>query len=55
MLSIAVTPAEHQVFTNAWRSRIAYGTSKIATLTQVENAARYVYRDYPDILTALGL
>jgi len=55
MLSIAVTPAEHQVFTNAWRKEIAYGTSASATRTRVEAAARRVYADYPDILRALGL
>lgn len=55
MLSIAVTDAEHQAFTNAWRGLIPYGTSKAATRAQVEAAARQVYAQRPDILTALGL
>lgn len=56
MLSIAVTPAEHQKFTNAWRSEIAYGTDyKSVSPERVEAAARKVYGQYPDILSALGL
>jgi hypothetical protein len=57
MLSIAVTPAEHQRFTNEWRRQVRYGTDYEAKgmRERVEKAARYVYRDYPDILTALGL
>lgn len=61
MLSIVVTQSEHQVFTNAWRAEIGYNGSKsvlttgAATLNDVENAARKIYKDYPDILKALGL
>jgi len=57
MASIAVTKAEHQAFTNAWRQAIPYGPSGtgMATQLQVENAARQIYSNYPDILKALGL
>lgn len=57
MASIAVTRAEHQVFTNAWRAAIPYGPqgTRVATRMQVEDAARRIYADYPDILKALGL
>lgn len=55
-LSVAVTPAEHQVFTNAWRAAIPYGAGTAnATVEQVLNAARQIYSDYPSILSALGL
>jgi hypothetical protein len=57
MASIAVTDAEHQAFTNAWRAAIPYGPrgTGMATRVQVEDAARQIYADYPDILKALGL
>ncbi|GAB3025249.1 hypothetical protein GCM10027051_32430 [Niabella terrae] len=61
MASIVVTETEHQVFTNAWRAKIGYEGSKAATTTlnatreQVENAARVIYKEYPEILKALGL
>jgi hypothetical protein len=56
MLSAAVTKAEHQVFTNAWRQAIPYGQGTAnATKDQVLNAARQIYKDYPEILKALGL
>jgi hypothetical protein len=61
MLSIVLTPQEHQAFTNAWRTQIGYVgdtnpiTTANATPQQIRNAAREVYRDYPDILRALGL
>ena len=54
MPSIVVTQAEHQVFTNAWRAEIPYGSRKV-TQTQVNGAARRIYADYPGILLALGL
>jgi hypothetical protein len=55
-LAQALTQTEHQVFTNAWRSAIPYGEGTInATREQVINAARQIYRDYPEILNALGL
>ena len=57
MKSVAVTPAEHQVFTNHWRTLIAYGNKGTYTATpqQVLAAARRVYANYPEILKALGL
>ena len=54
MPSIVVTRPEHQVFTNAWRAEIPYGSRNV-TPTQVNDAARRVYADYPEILQALGL
>ena len=55
-LSVAVTQAEHQAFTNAWRSAIPYGAGTAnATEAQIMNAARQIYADYPQILNALGL
>ena len=56
MLSIAVTRGEHQVFTNAWRARIPYGAgTRNATAAAVEEAAREIYSEFPEILSALGL
>ena len=55
MASIAVTPAEHQVFTNAWRAAIPYGQgTKGATVEQVLAVARSIYSNYPAILQGLG-
>jgi len=60
MKSIVLTPAEHQLFTNAWRTEISTSTSAIlntdnATKVHIEAAARKIYKDYPIILEALGL
>lgn len=61
MTSIVLSKAEHQVFTNAWRQEIGYAGSKAAVTTttatkiQIENAARQVYKNYPEILSKLGL
>lgn len=57
MPSVVVTRAEHQVFTNAWREAISYGPNGtgMATRAQVEGAAQQIYREYPEILQALGL
>jgi hypothetical protein len=33
-MSVAVTPAEHQVFTNAWRQAIPYGAGTKAATPQ---------------------
>ncbi len=54
MPSVVVTQAEHQVFTNAWRAAIPYGSRNV-TPSMVNDAARSIYRDYPEILNALGL
>ena len=55
--TVVVTRAEHQAFTNAWRQAIPYGANGtgMATRAQVGGAARNIYRDYPEILKALGL
>ncbi|GAL67724.1 hypothetical protein [Jejuia pallidilutea] len=61
--SIVLTRAEHQVFTNGWRQRIGYGNvngsfgvnTSTATLLDIQRAAREIYKDYPEILRALGL
>jgi len=56
MESIALTKAEHQVFTNNWRKAISYGEATAnATSDQVMNAARQIYKEYPGVLSSLGL
>ena len=56
MISIALTPAEHQVFTNAWRKAIPYGEGTMnATVDQIHGAARAIYQNFPEILRALNL
>ena len=61
MQSIILTETEHQTFTNAWRAEIGYEGSKAGLTTanavraDVEQAAQKIYKDYPDILKALGL
>ena len=57
MLSMAVTRAEHQAFTNAWRARIPYGRAGTGRATKewILQEAREIYADYPAILRALGL
>ena len=56
MIAMVLTKAEHRVFTNAWRTAFPYG-QKIATKgkKQFKNVAKEVYKDYPEILKALGL
>jgi len=61
MKSLAVTQAEHDVFTSAWRKAIPYKNSKnpintlTATQAQIKNAARRIYAEYPEILKALSI
>jgi hypothetical protein len=56
MLAIGVTAAEHQQFTNAWRSMISYGQgTATATRQMVLDAARRIYANHPLILRSLGL
>ncbi len=53
-LTVAVTEVEHQLFTNAWRQRIAYGTPLPPKDIILQHAAQ-IYAQYPAILKALGL
>ena len=62
MLSIIVTQTEHDVFTKAWQQEIGYNGWKVANITtgqavkaDVEIAAQKIYKNYPEILKALGL
>ncbi|WP_299244098.1 hypothetical protein [uncultured Aquimarina sp.] len=61
MASIALTKAELQIFTNAWRKLIPYANSKATTTTanattnDIYNAAREIYKNFPEILKVLGL
>ena len=53
-ISVAVTPAEHQIFTNAWRALVPYGSDyAVLTLEQIWNFAQQVYQNYPAILEAI--
>lgn len=54
MKSIVVTKEEHRLFTNEWRKLIPYNTKKVSE-SEIKAAAKQVYKDYPDILKALGL
>jgi hypothetical protein len=61
MTSIVLTEAEHQAFTNAWLKQIGRINSKAlintgnATVAEIKEAARQVYKNYPQILSKLGL
>jgi RHS repeat-associated protein len=62
MLSIVVTQTEHDAFTKAWQQEIGYNGWKVADITtgtavksDVEAAAQRIYKNYPEILNALGL
>lgn len=62
MQAIALTKSEHQQFTNRWRELIGHDDdisaivkTSTATVEQIYNAAKEVYKDYPTILKALGL
>ncbi len=58
MSGIALTPEEHQVFTNAWRQAIGYIgdknpiTTANATREQIWAAAQEIYAKYPELLEA---
>lgn len=53
---MVVTPPGHQIFTNAWRAQIPTGAgTAAATETEILAAAQEIYKDYPEILLALGL
>ncbi len=57
---LKATP-EHSNFTGAWRTQIGYVgdnvpiTTANATITNIEDAARIIYANYPEILLKLGL
>jgi RHS repeat-associated protein len=57
-LSAAVTPEEHQQFTNAWRSAIGYSnqamewTTKNANPEKIWQTAQDIYKNYPALLDA---
>jgi len=53
MLLIVVTPAEHQVFTNAWHAAIGY--KRDVSSAEISAAARRIYANFLAVLTALGL
>jgi RHS repeat-associated protein len=59
--SIILSKAEHIKFTTAWRLAIPYKNSgaaintATATAAQIKDAAKEIYKDYPEILKALGL
>jgi hypothetical protein len=53
---VAVTQAEDQAFTNAWRQAFPYGAgTQAATREAVMREAARIYADHPAILQALGL
>ena len=61
MKCMALTEAEHAVFTQAWRNAIGYSTdvnAVITTLTattdDVLKAAAEIYKKYPEILRAIA-
>ncbi|MCR5386074.1 MAG: hypothetical protein K6E69_03040 [Treponema sp.] len=53
MLSVVLTPEEHQQFTNKWRAAFAYGID-YATITveQIWEKAQEIYANYPELLQA---
>ncbi|WP_157732691.1 RHS repeat-associated core domain-containing protein [Cellulomonas sp. PSBB021] len=54
--AVVLTREEHRYFTHAWRNEIGYGAgTRAATRQQIEDAARRIYADYPEILEALKL
>lgn len=54
--AIALTKEEHQYFTNKWREAFSYGNgTKSASYDSVMNEAKTIYKNYPNILKALGL
>ena len=51
MLSVAVTKAEHQIFTNAWRDVFMYGMDySTLEIADIWKAAQQIYKDYPQLL-----
>lgn len=58
MTSVALTPEEHQVFTNMWRAYIGYNgsnaaiTTANATIDDIWFAAQQIYANHPELLEA---
>ena len=56
MQSVALTPEEHQVFTNMWSSYIGYDTwnaaitTSTATIEDIWFAAQQIYANHPELL-----
>ena len=53
MYSMAVTPQQHQLFTNAWRTAIPYGTTP-TNMMDVYNTALKIYKDFPEIIKIIN-
>ena len=59
MPSIVLTKDEHKQFTAAWREAIGYDKSGAEMFTsgvekeQILNAARDIYKDYPELYKAI--
>lgn len=51
MLSIALDPAQHRKFTNAWRKQIPYGKVEVG-INEIWEAAQKIYADNPSLLEA---
>ena len=49
-----LTKAEHQLFTNAWRQLIPYGSVGISKAA-IMSFAQEIYKNHPALLRALGL
>jgi RHS repeat-associated protein len=54
MPSVAVTPFQHQIFTNAWRAAFPYGVTNYQTLTKeaIWVEAQRIYANYPALLAS---
>ncbi len=61
---MVLTKAEHDIITARWRNFINYDglppgslgvNTSTAMINHVKDAAREIYKDFPEILLALGL
>ena len=61
MPSIVLTKEEHKKFTEAWKKAIGYENSGSSLVTgnvnreEILNAARNIYKDYPELLNMLNV
>ncbi|PYF72974.1 hypothetical protein B0O44_105349 [Pedobacter nutrimenti] len=61
MISNVLCKVEHSDYTNAWRSEIVIEGARVvptiltASKINVENASKVIYKNYPEILSKLGL